>query len=372
MSLFYDVAAALTEPNLDRALERTLQLVAEYLRLDAAWVWLLDEDNGQFYLAASYDLPPYLREPLHMTGEPCWCMQAFFDGDFVQQNVDIISCSRLRDGIDEVGEGATRGLRSHASIALRFGKRELGLLNAARAANPSLQQDELETLAAIGAQVGVAVERSRLSERAAAAARIEERVSLARELHDTIVQDLTAIALHLESAERKTKNEPAKAQERIVTALSLTRDALDELRRNVDGLRNDPLAGEPLVPAIARLGRTFTSETGVQLNLRAPDHLPELASDAEFTVYRVVSEALANVARHAQARRVEVGIGIESNAMTVTIHDDGRGFETAGPQSGFGLIGMKERAESLGGVLRIRSTRDAGTTIGLSLPLERT
>ena len=73
MSLFYDVAAALTEPNLDRALEQTLRLVAEHLRLDAAWVWLLDETSGQFYLAASYDLPPYLREPMHMTGEPCWC-----------------------------------------------------------------------------------------------------------------------------------------------------------------------------------------------------------------------------------------------------------------------------------------------------------
>lgn len=200
MPLFYDVAAALAEPNLDRALERTLQTVAEHLRLDAAWVWLLDETTSQFYLAASYDLPPYLREPLHMTGEPCWCMQAFFEGDFVSSNVDIIACSRLQEGIDAVGEGATRGLRAHASVSLRFGDRALGLLNAARAQNPSLSPTELETLATIGAQVGVAVERSRLAERAASAARLEERESLARELHDTIVQELAAIALHLESA----------------------------------------------------------------------------------------------------------------------------------------------------------------------------
>ena len=369
MSLFYDVAAALTEPNLDRALEQTLRLVAEHLRLDAAWVWLLDEDTNQFYLAASYDLPPYLREPVHMTGEPCWCMQAFFDGDFVSQNVDIITCSRLRDGIDEVGEGATRGLRSHASIALRFGDRELGLLNAARALNPALQVDELETLAAIGAQVGVAVERSRLAERAAVAARIEERGALARELHDTIVQDLTAITLQLESAQRKIAQEPAKAQTRVTTAMTLARTALEELRRNVEGLRSDPLAGETLAGAIARLGRKFTSETGVQLTIQASNELPPLPSSVEIAIFRIVSEALSNIQRHADARRVAIRIDSARESVNVKIDDDGRGFETTAPSAGFGVLGMKERAQALGGSFTVQSSPVGGTNVLVSLPV---
>src|SRR5579871_6802742 len=199
MSVFFRIADALSEPHLERALEQTLNVLARDLRLDAAWVWLLDEDRDAFYLAAAYDLPPYLREPLHMTGEPCWCMNAFFEGEFVSRNVDVISCSRLQEGIEEAGAGSTRGLRSHASIALRFGDRALGLLNAARAAHPSFNRSELETLETVGAQIGIAVERSRLAERAQAVARAEERMSLARDLHDTIVQDLTAIGLHLES-----------------------------------------------------------------------------------------------------------------------------------------------------------------------------
>ena len=370
MSVFYDVASALTEPNLERALEQTLRLIAEHLELDAAWVWLLDGDTNQFYLAAAYDLPPYLREPMHMTGEPCWCMQGFFDGDFVSQNVDIIACSRLREGIESGGEGVTRGLRSHATIALRFGTRELGILNAARAKNPSLTAQELETLGAIGAQVGVAVERSLLAERAAATARSEERAALARELHDTIVQDLTAIALHLESAERKAGSEPEKSKERIATAMALARSALDEVRRNVDGLRSDPLAGESLVRALSRIGRAFTSETGVQVTIEAPN-LPQLVPEIEFTIFRVVSEALSNVRRHAAARHVDVRIDADAQAVRVRIRDDGRGFDAASSPGGFGIVGMKERAESLNGTLELQSSEGDGTTLVASLPLEK-
>lgn len=367
MALFYDVAAALTEPVLDKALEQTLRLVAEHLRLDAAWVWLLDEDTNQFYLAASYDLPPYLREPMHMTGEPCWCMQAFFDGDFVSQNVDIIACSRLREGIDEAGEGATRGLRSHASIALRFGDRELGLINAARAQS-ALSPEELQTLVTIGAQVGVAVERSRLAERAAVAARVEERSALARELHDTIVQDLTAITLQLESAGRKIESEPAKAQERVSTAVSLARNALEELRRNVEGLRGDPLAGETLIRAISRLGRKFTSQTGVQLAIEAPDELPPLRPEAEVAIFRIISEALSNIERHADARHVQIAIDADSQGVKVSIEDDGRGFETSAASSGFGITGMRERVEELRGTFALRSSEMSGTGVFVELP----
>ncbi len=370
MSLFYDVAAALTEPNLEDALEQTLRIVAQELGLDAAWVWLLDEGRNSFYLAASYDLPPYLREPLHMTGEPCWCMQAFFDGEFVSRNVDIINCSRLQEGIEEAGPGATRGLRSHASIALRFGDRALGLLNAARARHPSISPADLQTLETIGAQVGVAVERARLAERAATAARVEERASIARELHDTIVQDLTAVGLQLESAARKTAADPQVANERIAKAMELTRSALDELRRNVGSLRNDPLGGESLTSALSRLARAMTSQTGIQIALHPTGHKVRLRPDLEFAAYRIVAEALNNVQRHAGARRVEVGIEVDGAELVLRVRDDGKGFDTAARSTGLGILGMRERAEALGGTLRVESEHDAGSTVTAVIPIE--
>ena len=361
--VYYRVAAALSAPDLDGALEQTLRLVAQELRLDAAWVWLLDETGERFYLAASYDLPPYLREPLHMTGEPCWCMQAFFDGEFVSKNVDVLSCSRLQEGIDELGPGATRGLRSHASIALRFGDRALGLLNAVRAFEPRLTTGELDMLATIGAQLGVAVERSRLAEAAAANARAEERAELARELHDTLVQDLTAITLQLESGERRAERDAQGARDRIATAIEIARGALSTLRRNVDDLRGDALRGEPLSVAVLRLARSFTSETGIQVAVEGFGNDLDLPGGLEFVMYRIVAEALTNVRRHADARRVTVVAERRNGTVYLRISDDGRGFDLAKPRSGFGLIAMRERAESFGGILRVESSPGAGTVV---------
>ena len=370
MSVFFQIAEALSEPRLERALEQTLSVVAQNLGLDAAWVWLLDEERNAFYLAAAYDLPPYLREPLHMTGEPCWCMNAFFEGEFVSRNVDVISCSRLQEGIEEAGAGSTRGLRSHASVALRFGDRALGLLNAARAQHPAFKQSELETLETVGAQIGVAVERSRLAERAAAVARAEERMSLARELHDTIVQDLTAITLHLENAKRKIGAAPQRAEEGIATAMDLARTALDELRRNVEGLRSDPLSGETLASALGRLARQFTSESGIQVLLNTAHLTTPLPAPVELAAYRIASESLTNIQRHAGARRVEVQVAQRDGRVVLTIRDDGGGFDPAQPTSGLGVLGMRERAQALGGTLRVESAEDAGTLIEAVLPLE--
>ena len=298
-----------------------------------------------------------------MTGEPCWCMQAFFDGEFVSKNVDVLSCSRLQEGIDELGPGATRGLRSHASIALRFGDRALGLLNAVRASEPRLTTGELGMLATIGAQLGVAVERSRLAETAAANARAEERAELARELHDTLVQDLTAITLQLESGERRAERDPQGARARIATAIEIARGALSTLRRNVDDLRGDALRGEPLSVALPRLGRSFTSETGVPVAVEGFGSDLGLPNGLEFVMYRIVAEALTNVRRHAGARHVICSVERCDDNVYLRISDDGRGFDVTKPHSGFGLIAMRERAESLGGSLRVESSPGAGTIV---------
>jgi two-component system NarL family sensor kinase len=366
VTLFYAVAEALTRADLEPALEQTLRLVARDLELDAAWIWLLDQTTKQFYLAASYELPPYLRDPLHMTGEPCWCMQSFAEGEFVSRNVDIISCSRLQEGAETGGSSATGGLLSHASVALRFGAQELGLLNAGRALNPKLSSGELQTLATIGAQIGVAVERARLAEHAANAARAEERASLARDMHDTIAQDLAAITLQLESTQRKAGS---AADPRVATALELARTALRRVRASVEGLREDPLGGQSLVASLSSFARRFTSETGVQAVLQLAHELPALPPQAESELYRIATEALSNVRRHAQARRVTVTLRRERNAATLALRDDGSGFDTSRETGGYGIVGMRERARRIGGSLDVHSRPGEGTTITVRVPL---
>src|SRR5713226_1886741 len=87
------IAEALNSaPDVQQALERTLALAADLLGLRTGWVWLLDPDTGQFYSAAAQNLPPYLQEPVRMTGRQCWCIEAFRDGELTPKNIDVMEC----------------------------------------------------------------------------------------------------------------------------------------------------------------------------------------------------------------------------------------------------------------------------------------
>ncbi|HTJ24642.1 MAG TPA: GAF domain-containing sensor histidine kinase [Candidatus Limnocylindria bacterium] len=367
VALFDAIATALTASDLQTALEAALREIVRALDLAAGWIWIVDPETERFYLAAAYELPPYLREPVQMTGDPCWCMESFVDGDFASKNVDIIACSRLRRGAREAGPEQTRGLQSHASVVLRFGERRLGLLNVCPSLPRKLTETELRLLSVTGAQIGLAVERGRLAEERAGAARTAERTRLAREIHDTLAQDLTAIALQLESARRDVPTEsPARAP--IETALGVARDALGRARTSVLALRSDPLAGRPLAGVLAALARKLSSETGIVVAFR--EHgATTLAAEVETQLYRIAAEALANARLHAHAARIEIELVQEDETVALRIRDDGAGFDPAvRDDARYGLVGMEERAQLFGGTLRVASEQGGGTVIEARVP----
>lgn len=131
-------------------------------------------------------------------------------------------------------------------------------------------------------------------------------------------------------------------------------------------MRSDPLEGESLPTALARLARKFTSETGVQVTL-LPSASASLGAPVEFAFYRIAGEALANVRRHARARRVTMKLDVDEGRAELSVRDDGIGFTAAETKDGFGLRGMRERAESLGGVLSVVSD-ESGTTVNAVIP----
>src|ERR671929_1391766 len=105
LNILYAVAEALNSaPDVRQALQRTLALVADLLGLRTGWVWLLDPDTERFYSAAVQNLPPYLQEPVRMTGRPCWCIESFQEGALTPRNVDVMECSRLRPGARQGGQ----------------------------------------------------------------------------------------------------------------------------------------------------------------------------------------------------------------------------------------------------------------------------
>jgi len=364
LALFDAIADALSrESDVSAMLAGALESVASHLDLETGWVWLLDPQTNHFYLAAERGLPPYLQEPVQMTGEACWCMESFFDGDFASKNVDVIACSRLRGA---ESEALTGGLRHHASIVLRFGERELGIMNLTGRHWRPLSEHELRLLSTIGAQLGLAIERARLADETITLARSDERARMAREIHDTLAQDLTAISLQLEHALRRL--ESGEARERVDRALEVARESLRRARESVLNLRVDPLDGKPLAAALGAMARRFTSQTGI-LATFSGNLAVVLPHGEEVELFRIASEALTNVERHAHARRAEVRLYAADGAVALEIADDGVGYDGEVVKERYGVVGMRERARSVGGTLSIaRRTPQRGTLVEARIP----
>lgn len=365
------IAEALNRaPDVDEALERTLALVADLLGLHTGWIWLLDPETDRFYHAIGRNLPPYLQEPVRMTGSPCYCTEEFRHGLLTPQNIHLIGCSRLAKAVAANDTEATAGLCCHASIPLSFQGKPLGIMNIGGPAWRELTAEELRLLSTIGYQVGVAVERARLAETSTRLACMEERTRLAREIHDTLAQGLTAIGLHIEGALALVESHPARARGRLDRALETCRASLEEARRSVQELRAAPLQGKPLPEALAALARWFAAETGVRARFTTLNTFPTLPPSTEAEFFRVAQEALTNVRRHAEATEVTLTLRVVRTGLRLKIEDNGAGFDsTAVPAHCQGLLGMRERARLLGGRLRLTSRLDSGTILVLEAPL---
>jgi two-component system, NarL family, sensor kinase len=374
LSILNDVARALNASvDLPTLLARALEKVTELLGLSTGWVLLFDETSGEPYLAAAQNLPPGLVEEPKLLAGWCYCLESFQDGELDgPENVEVIYCSRLRKlALDR---SKTAGLQYHASIPLEVSADEgglvrLGMLNVAGPAWRELDPDELNLLRTIGDVLGVAIERARLHARRLESAQTEERNRLAREIHDTLAQDLSAIAFQLEAAEAllAQRAEPERVRRSVSAALDLARKGLEETRRSVLDLRAAPLEGRTLPAALAALAEgaeipavTFEAEGA---DVRLPPAV-------EVGLYRIAQEALQNALRHAAAARIRIRLETLPDRVRLTIQDEGRGFAMEGTAaSRFGLVGMRERAHLLGGSFRIESSPGAGTRVTVEVPL---
>jgi two-component system NarL family sensor kinase len=234
-----------------------------------------------------------------------------------------------------------------------------------------LTADELQLLSTIAYQVGIAIERARLAENATQLARAEERTRIAREIHDTLAQGLTAIALNIEGAMHRLDKHPQQARQRLERALAMARENLEDARRSVLDLRSAArLEGKPLAEALAGLARSFTSDTGVRVEVHA-ENVTGLSLRTESELFRIAQETLTNVRKHAHARCVQIALRRRGTTVTLAIQDDGSGFSPRTRHAEtHGLIGMRERAKLLGGRLEVSSAPGKGTRVTARVPVE--
>src|ERR1700730_10767452 len=264
LAVLYAIAGQLNRKvDVHEALQEVLAQVTNLLGLQTGWVWLLDA-QGEPHLAAAQALPPYLGDhPERMTGY-CLCLDTFLEGSLEgAANIDVLRCSRLKNA-ERDSDPSSWGLRFHASVPIYAGAMALGVLNVASEDWRELKTEELQLLHIIGDQIGLAIQRARLSaEHTHAATRlatIEERNRLAREIHDTLAQGLAAITLQLETADVLATSRPERAHEAILRALALARENLEEARRSVIDLRAAPLQDRTLPEALAALVREATTK----------------------------------------------------------------------------------------------------------------
>ncbi len=266
------------------------------------------------------------------------------------------------------------GLRSGLFVPMIVADRAIGVLAAHNklGPDPRFTDEDLRLAETFAARAAVAVDLADRVARDALRRVVEgqelERRRLARELHDETGQALTSILLGLKNVEE------AKSKEEARTAAAGLREQIVETLQNVRRLavelRPSALDDFGLVPALERLAEAFGEQSGIRVDIQANLDSARLPEEIETALYRIVQEALTNVAKHAAAKRVSVVVTRRENAVMAVIEDDGQGFGAGGGSGGgLGLAGMKERVGLLGGRLAIESTEGAGTTVVAEVPM---
>ncbi len=197
-----------------------------------------------------------------------------------------------------------------------------------------------------------------------------ERNRLAREIHDSVAHYLTVVNLQLEAVEKLGTDQPERAVREAKRARRLTVECLQEVRRSVAALRSATLEELSLAGALKKLATDFSENTGldVQLDVAIPEDL-QLPSDARLALYRAAQEGLTNVQRHAHAQCARVLVARQNGHVELAVEDDGVGPGSGKSDGGFGIVGLRERVELLGGQLGFGCGEGGGSRLAVSVPV---
>jgi len=276
----------------------------------------------------------------------------------------------------EVDQPAARRLGVHSALFVPLLARGEGIgiviAHDKSGPSPTFTDDDLRLAETLAARAAVAVELSERVSRDAVRRVVEaqelERARLARELHDETGQALTSILLGLKPLEETAATHDARSA--IASLRELVVSTLRDVRRLAVELRPSALDDFGLVTAVERLVDGFREQSALEVDLEAQLGEERLPSEVETAFYRIVQEALTNIVKHADAKRVSVVLTRRDMSVAAVVEDDGCGFDAnATREDGLGLTGMRERVGLVGGRLRIESASGSGTTVRAEVPL---
>jgi signal transduction histidine kinase len=224
----------------------------------------------------------------------------------------------------------------------------------------------------LAAHAAIAITNARLYERSRELSALSERNRLALELHDVVSQKLFGVVLTAEAAATQIDRDPAAARHQLERTQAIAREALDELRSLIFGLRPPDLARDGLEGALRKEAEMLARVHGVPIELRSHGAISGGPGQRELEIMRITGEALHNALHHSHADRVTVTLSGEDGRLGVEVHDNGVGFDPGQAElrsRHLGLTSMEERARELGGRLEIRSAPGDGTTVRFEVVL---
>ncbi|MEX2315419.1 MAG: GAF domain-containing protein, partial [Thermomicrobiales bacterium] len=380
LALILEVSqAANSSLVLDDVIQRVAEGISDAVGLPSCVVYLYD-DEGDRLLPSAFvardgsELDTSRISQVIPNTESSQLLRRIFLSGQEASAIEMLSC--------DVDDELAQVLSATAVLAVPFVAKQqfLGFaLLVAHDAEYHFSPHQLRVAYGVAGAAALALENARLYARSHTLGMAEERIRVAREIHDGMAQGLTAVALNLEAAEQLFDIKPAKSQEKINRALELTRANLEEARRSVLDLHASALQELTLTEALQRRTQQFLDEhrarhvTGA---FTGEAMYGRLSSRMELSLYRIFEEALDNVARHAGATHVGVSIERRGDEVVLTVNDNGQGFDveralsTRRTPGTFGLVAIRERVRLLHGTLEVQSADGEGTTLVVTVPYE--
>jgi len=347
--------------EMDEILEKTLDHVMSYLQVEAGEIFLTEEDGLS------------LRMALHHgeAAEAFWTKDQFrlgegFVGLVAESGKPLVSDSLQKDMRFLRPQVVNAGFQCIACIPLIAHGNVIGVMGVATRHIQRLAEREVNLLSSVGSMVGTAIENVRLTQQSRRLAVMEERERIGMDLHDGIIQSIYAVGLALDYARMEVDSNPAKALLKLEQAIEGLNSTIRDIRTYIMDLRPRQFRGENLKESLQRLIDETQANTRLNISLTGPENgvlvLPTPTAKAFF---HISQEALANIAKHAQAHQVKIDLWTASGRVMLEISDDGVGFN---PQKmhmalGHGLANMVTRAHKVGGDIEINSEPGKGTSI---------
>jgi len=262
------------------------------------------------------------------------------------------------------------GRTSMLACAVKVGDQPVGVLGMGFRRSVDMTRSQRELIRALANHLALAVHLTRLSRKANSAAILDERNRIARDIHDSLAQNFTGILMQLQAANRFSEKNPGIARACVDRAETLARKGLKEARRSVMSLVQEDERYQDIGLALRSLVETATADTGTRAVVNVSGDTRSVHPLTAVNLLRVCQEALGNAQRYAQAKQINIDLTFTPKLVRLTVEDDGIGFVLAEASGGgFGLAGMRQRAERINGALTIDSAPGRGTRIVLEGPL---